>query len=159
MSLTVCVCSLARLCPDLCDPMDCSPPGSSVHGILQATILEWVVISSFKGFSQPRDQTSRFCLFVCLPPSHLARTGKPQMSLNPTLTKSTLPVHCLLSKAWATKLHPCLWACVLVTQSSPTLCDHMDCSPPGSSVHGILQARILEPVAIPFSRGSFQPRD
>ena len=37
-------------------------------------------------------------------------------------------------------------------------CDPMDCSPPGSSVHGILQARTLEWVAIPFSRGSFQPR-
>ena len=35
----------------------------------------------------------------------------------------------------------------------------MDCSPPGSSVHGILQARILERVAVPSSRGSFQPRD
>ena len=40
-----------------------------------------------------------------------------------------------------------------------TLCDPMDCSPPGSSVHGILQARILEWVAIPFSRGSFLPGD
>ena len=39
------------------------------------------------------------------------------------------------------------------------LCDPMDYSPPGSSVHGILQARILEWVAIPFSRGSSQPRD
>ena len=38
-------------------------------------------------------------------------------------------------------------------------CDHMDCSPPGSSVHGIFQARILEWVAIPFSRGSSSPRD
>ena len=48
---------------------------------------------------------------------------------------------------------------VLVAQSCPTLCDPMDCSPPGSSVHGILQARILEWIAIPFSRGSFWPRD
>ena len=40
-----------------------------------------------------------------------------------------------------------------------TLCDPMDCSLPGSYVHGILQARILEWVAVPFSRGSFQPRD
>ena len=40
-----------------------------------------------------------------------------------------------------------------------TLCDPMDCSPPGSSVHGIFQARILEGVAISFSRGSSQPRD
>ena len=44
---------------------------------------------------------------------------------------------------------------VLVTQSRPTLCDPMDCSPPGSSVHGILQARILAWVAIAFSRGTF----
>ena len=48
---------------------------------------------------------------------------------------------------------------VLVTQSCLTLCDPMDCSPPGSSVHGILQARILEWVAIPFSRESSQSRD
>ena len=46
-----------------------------------------------------------------------------------------------------------------VTQSCPTLCDPVDCSPPGSSIHGILQARILECVAISFSRGSSQPRD
>ena len=46
-----------------------------------------------------------------------------------------------------------------VTQSCLTLRDSMDCSPPGSSVHGILQARILEWVAMPSSRGSFQPRD
>ena len=47
--------------------------------------------------------------------------------------------------------------CMLVSQSSPTLCDPRDCSPPGSSVHGILQARILEWVS--FSRGSSRPRD
>ena len=44
-------------------------------------------------------------------------------------------------------------------QSCPTLCNPMDCSPPGSSVHRILQARILEWVALPFSRGSSLPRD
>ena len=43
-------------------------------------------------------------------------------------------------------------------QSRLTLCNLMDCSPPGSSVHGILQARILEWVAIPFSRGIFPPQ-
>ena len=48
---------------------------------------------------------------------------------------------------------------VLVAQLYLTLCDPMDCRPPSSSVHGILQARILEWVAIPFSRVSFQPRD
>ena len=46
---------VAQLCPTLCDPMDCSPPGSSVHGILQARILEWVAISSSRESSQPRD--------------------------------------------------------------------------------------------------------
>ena len=48
-----------------------------------------------------------------------------------------------------------------VVQSCPTLCDPMDCSPclPGSSVHGIFQARVLEWVAISFSRGSSQLRD
>ena len=48
----------------------------------------------------------------------------------------------------------CVCVCVLVAQSCLTLCNSMDCSPPGSSVHGILQAGILEWVAIPFSRGS-----
>ena len=47
----------------------------------------------------------------------------------------------------------------LAIQSCLTLCDPMDCSPPGSSVHGILQARILEWIAIPFSRESSQPTD
>ena len=52
-----------------------------------------------------------------------------------------------------------LFCCCSVAKSCLTLCDPMDCSPPGSSVHGISQARILERVAIPFSRGSSQPRD
>ena len=44
-------------------------------------------------------------------------------------------------------------------QSCPTLCNHMNCSPPGSSVRGILQARILGWIATSFSSGSSQPRD
>ena len=55
---------------------------------------------------------------------------------------------------------PCRqWVLCLVSQSCPTLCIPMDCSLPGSSVHGIFQARILEWVVIPFSRGTSQPRD
>ena len=46
---------VTQSCPTLCDPMDCSLPGSSVHGIFQARILEWVVISFSRGSSQPRD--------------------------------------------------------------------------------------------------------
>ena len=54
----------------------------------------------------------------------------------------------------------CVCVCVRVrAQSCPTLCDPMDRRPPGSSVHGILQAGTLEGVAIPFSRGSSWPRD
>ena len=48
---------VAQSCPILCNPMDCSPPGSSVHGILQARILEWVALSFSRGSSWPRDQT------------------------------------------------------------------------------------------------------
>jgi len=46
----------------LCDPMECSPPGSSVNGILQARILEWVAMPSFRGSSRPRDQTQVSCV-------------------------------------------------------------------------------------------------
>ena len=46
----------------LCDPMDCSPPGSTVHGISQARKLEWVAISSSRGSSQPRDWTGVSCI-------------------------------------------------------------------------------------------------
>ena len=52
-----------------------------------------------------------------------------------------------------------VYMCVLVFQSCLTLCFSMDCSPPGSSVYRILQARILECVAMPCSRGSSRPRD
>ena len=44
-------------CPTLCDPMDCRLPGFSVHGILQARILEWVAYPFSRGYSQPRNQT------------------------------------------------------------------------------------------------------
>ena len=48
---TMCVCEVAQSCLTLCDPVDCSPPGSSIHGILQARILEWVAISFIKYFA------------------------------------------------------------------------------------------------------------
>ena len=47
---------------DFCDPIDCSLPGSSVHGIFQARILEWVAMSISRGSSQPRAQTPIFCI-------------------------------------------------------------------------------------------------
>ena len=56
------VVSVAYLCPILWDPMDCSPPGSSVHGMLQSRILEWVAIPFSRGSSRPRDQTWVSCI-------------------------------------------------------------------------------------------------
>ena len=56
------VSSGAQSCLTLCDPMDCSPPTSSVHGILQARILEWVAISFSMGYSWPRDQPQVSCI-------------------------------------------------------------------------------------------------
>ena len=53
---------VAQLCPTLCDPMDCSLSGSSVHGLLQARILEWVAISFSRGCSQTRDRTRVSCI-------------------------------------------------------------------------------------------------
>ena len=97
---------VAQSCLTLSDPMECSPPGSSVHGIFLGChcLLPW---------------HDRYVIFV--------------------------------------ELH--MKVKVLVTYSCPTLCNTMDSSPPSSSVHGILQARIMEWLAIPFSRGSSQPRD
>ena len=51
-----------QLCPILCDPINYSPPGSSVHEILQAKILEWVAITFFRESSQSRDQTCISCI-------------------------------------------------------------------------------------------------
>ena len=52
----------AQSCPTLCDPMNCSLPGSSVRGVFQARILEWVAISSSRGSSQRRDRTCISCI-------------------------------------------------------------------------------------------------
>ena len=71
----ICCCVVTKSCLTLCDPMDCSPPGSSVHGISQARILQWVAISFSKESSRPRDWTCISCLagrfFTTEPP------GKP----------------------------------------------------------------------------------
>ena len=68
ISVCVCVCVCARACTlscfscvRLCDSMDCSLPGSSVHGIFQARIREWVAMPSFRQSSRPRDQICIYC--------------------------------------------------------------------------------------------------
>ena len=57
-----CVSAFAQSCPTLCDPVDCSLPGFSFHGILQAKILERIAISFSRGSSRPRDRTQVFCI-------------------------------------------------------------------------------------------------
>ena len=117
-----CLCSVVQSCLTLCDPMDCSPPGSSIHGIFRSRILEWVAISSSRGSSQPRDWTCVSC------------AGR------------------WILYHWATRealFHTATAAKSL--QSCPTLWNSRDGSPPGSPIPGILQARTLEWVAISFS--------
>ena len=68
---SACVCSVPQSCPTLCDPVDCRPPGSSVHGILQARVLEWVATPSSRGSSQPGLPHCRWIL------DHLRHQGSP----------------------------------------------------------------------------------
>ena len=63
------------------------------------------------------------------------------------------------SLAWRVEIYAMLFCCYLLTESRLTLCHPVDCTPPGPSVYRILQARILEWVAISSSRGSFQPQN
>ena len=119
--------AIRSVCQTLCNPVDYSPPESSVHGIFQARILKWVVIPFSRGSSQPRVQTQVSCI-----------TGR-------------------FFIIWATWEH-LKERNSEVAQSCPTLCNPTDCSLSGSSIRGISQARILEWVAVFFSRSS-QLRD
>ena len=112
-------------CPTLCDPMDCSLPGFSVHGILQARTLEWVAISFSNAWKWKVKVKSLSCVWLLATPWTAAHQAPPSMGFSG-------------QEYW----------------SGVTLPSPMDCI-----VYGILWARILEWVAIPFSRGSSQPRD
>ena len=70
-----CYCSVPKLSPTLCKPLDCSPSDSSVHGISQAKIREWVAISFLRRSSQPRNRTHVSCLADTEPP------GKPRIKV------------------------------------------------------------------------------
>ena len=73
---------LLQSCLTLCNPMDHSPPGSFVHGILQTLILEWVAILSFRGSSEPRDETHVSCV-SCIGSQvlyHKHHLGSPHLS-------------------------------------------------------------------------------
>ena len=78
---------LLHSCPTLCDAMDCGPPGSSVHGILQARILKRTAMPSSKGSSQPGDQTHvclclLHCRWILYPLSHPGTPYLPQHLTN-----------------------------------------------------------------------------
>ena len=74
------LCLVTQSCLILCDPMDCSPLGSSVHGILQARILEWIAMSSSRGSSQPRDRTQVSCIAGGFFTIWATREGQSQVS-------------------------------------------------------------------------------
>ena len=83
---------VAHSCPALCDPMDCSPPGSSVPGIVQARILEWVAIPFSRGSSWPRDQTCGFHIagrLLSKLPRKLHKTSCQSGSVPPELSPAS----------------------------------------------------------------------
>ena len=132
----------------LCCPMDYSPPGSSVHGIVQARILECVAISSSRGCFLSRDQTlvsmspalaggffttTYYILYMCT---------QLNIIFGKFLNNGMVVSICVMSQT--NNLVPVSVQFSSDTQLCPTLCDPMDCCLPGASIHGIVQARILE---------------
>ena len=126
-----CMCAkLLQSCLTLCDSSDCIPPESSVHGILQARILEWIAMPSSRGSG------CHALLRTPFPPQDQTRIFRSTALAGRFSTTST---------TWEDPLRP---AAAKLLQSCPTLCDPIDGSPPGSAIPGILQARTLEWVAI-----------
>ena len=109
---------IVQSCPTLCSPVGCSPPGSSAHGILQARILEWVIISFCRGSSRPRDGT------------HISYVSYIGGRVLYQLSYQGSPHHLMAySNIWVIlTIHgACIHAKSL--QSCLTFCDPMDCSP------------------------------
>ena len=123
---------LLKLFLTICDSMDCSPKCSTVHRILKARILEYCV----------------GCL-VLLQGIFLTQGSNPSLLRLLRWQADSLPL--------TPPGKPYNRMKVLLAQSCLTLCNPMKCSLPGSSIHGILQVRILVWVAMPFSRGSSWP--
>ena len=123
-----------KSCPTVSDPMDCSPPGSSVHGIFQARVLEWGAIAFSK-----RSVTSSFSLYK--PSSHfMLPSFILAFEFGSSQFMNAFHIH--------NKLLPCVCS---VVQSCLTACDSMNCSLPGSS--------LLEWVVPSSPKGYFWPRN
>ena len=116
----------------------------TVHGILQARIRKWVAFPFSRGSTQPKDQSRSLASQADSLPTELYYSE---------IKRNELSIH---DKAWRNHNY-ILLSERRVSQSCLIICDPMDCSLPGSYVYGILQTRILEWVAIPFSRGSSCP--
>ena len=117
-------------CPTLCDPLDSSPPGSPVPGILQARTLEWVAMS-FSNAWKWKVKVKLLSVLLFETPWAAAH-------------QAPLPMGFSRQEYWGGVPLPSLAVCAKSFQLCPTLCNPRDCSPPGSSVHGIHQARVLE---------------
>ena len=105
----------------LCDPRDCSPPGSSVHGIIQARILEWVAIFFSRGSSWRREQTCVSCIGRWI----LYQWATWEVSLSLSLFIYVCVCVCVCV---------CVFQFSSITQSCPTLYNPMDCDTPGFPV-------------------------
>ena len=121
---------MLQLCPYLCDPMDCSPPGSSVHEISQARILEWVASSFSRWPFWPKDQTRISCTEADSLPSVTA--GKP---------KSVL------------------WRCVIHSVVSSSLWPHGLLPTQAPLSMAFSRQEFWSGLPFPSPGGSFQPRD
>ena len=137
---------VAQSCPTLSDPLDCSPPGSSVHGIFQARALEWGAIAFPQAATaDPILRARRMGLFFWRSIFKLRqdledKNNSPNLNFQRTAvpppgTSDSLSLHALVF-------------------ASPWTIAHQD--PPSL---GIFQARILEWIVVSFSRGSSRPRD
>ena len=134
--MSVCVCAQSlQSCLTLCDPVGCSPPGSSAHGIFQARILEWVAVPSSRDSSQgsnPGIQPKRdlFCLFhwqagslPLVPPvrsegCHIVLGTQSCLTLCSPIDCSPTPVFLPgESQGWGSLVGCCLWGC---TESGTT---------------------------------------
>ena len=108
------------------------------------------IVSSWGPFQGPLPSQQGFCVLTSIAHHIFVTLGGSQGITTKTSGKTRSSV---------LSLFLCVCVCVLIVQSCPTPYNPRDCSPSGSSVYGILQARTLEWVAIPFSQGSSRPRD
>ena len=131
-------------CPTLCDPIDGSPPGSPIPGILQARTLKWVAISFSNAWKWKAKVKSLSHIRLLATPWTAACQAPPSMGFSRQEYWSGVPLPSLSLITAAAAAAKSLQSCL-------TLCYPIDGSPPGSPVPGILQARTLEWVAISFS--------